>query len=169
MNLAIWISCDTPWWKGLSMARHRQKRPGSRHQRSGRPKRQAIFYAFPSQPESLGETIQLALGDIQTNRQIVGTGLRLRPWPEMPVSGRRLLGEITDQIDRSRLLRAMLRISMQMYRLRSVTRLASSRDFGSHWTLQLLVLRENSNALILDYSASATRRMRITGNWLRPC
>lgn len=83
------------------MARSRRPRSRSRRQRKNRPKRQTVFFAFPSQPESVEESINLALTHLKTAPQIKDTGLRFRPWPDMSVSGRHLLGEITDQIDRS--------------------------------------------------------------------
>ena len=83
------------------MARHRQRRSSTQRQRRNRPKRQAIFYAYPSTPEYLDETIRKALEEVGADRQVAETGLRFRPWPDVAVSGRRLLREITDQIDRS--------------------------------------------------------------------
>ena len=83
------------------MARRRQPRSRTRRQRKSRPKRQAVFFAFPSRPKGVGESVNLALAHLKTAPQIEGTGLRFRPWPDMSVSGRRLLGEITAQIDRS--------------------------------------------------------------------
>ncbi len=83
------------------MARGRQPRSRTRRRRKSRPKRQGVFFAFPSRPESVGESINLALAHLKADPQIKETGLRFHPWPDMSVSGRRLLDEITTQIDRS--------------------------------------------------------------------
>jgi hypothetical protein len=65
------------------------------------PKRQDVFYAYPSKPPALGETIDNGVKALEQRAELRGLGLRFRPWPDLPVGGRRLLGQITDAIDRS--------------------------------------------------------------------
>src|SRR3989304_4482612 len=64
-------------------------------------KRVQVFYAYPSQPPSLGETIEKAIQYLMTAPQIKGERLRLKPWADMSITGRRVIREITQGIDRA--------------------------------------------------------------------
>ncbi len=85
------------------MARRKQGRSRSqtRQPQQHTPKRQNVFYAYPSEPPDLGETITAAIEELKADPQVKGTGLRFRPWPTLPVSGVRLLSQITSSIDSS--------------------------------------------------------------------
>jgi len=63
-------------------------------------KRVDVFYAYPSRPESIGETITNAIADLKRNQVVKDVPIRLRPWPEMPTSGNRIITQITETIDR---------------------------------------------------------------------
>lgn len=71
------------------MARRKQGRSRSqtRQPQQHTPKRQNVFYAYPSEPPDLGETITAAIEELKADPQVKGTGLRFRPWPTLPVSG----------------------------------------------------------------------------------
>jgi hypothetical protein len=64
------------------------------------PKRRDVFFAYPSRPPALGETIAQALDQLKADSVVRLAGLRFRPWPDLAVSGTRLLKQITDSIDR---------------------------------------------------------------------
>lgn len=83
------------------MARSKRSRPGGQRQTPKKPKRRTLFYAYPSRPADPGETILLAIETLRSHEALQGTGLRFRPWPDLPISGQHLLQSITDQIDRS--------------------------------------------------------------------
>ena len=59
------------------------------------------FYAYPARPPALAETLDGAISDLTGTPEIRAANLRFRPWPDMAVSGKRLLREITDNIDRA--------------------------------------------------------------------
>ena len=60
-----------------------------------------VFYAFPGNPASLGETIDQAISSLKLLPTVRGAGVRLRPWPEMQVTGENLVGTILGNIERS--------------------------------------------------------------------
>lgn len=64
------------------------------------PKRIDVFYAYPSQPESIGETIINAIDELRGDRIVKDIRIRLRPWPEASTSGKRIVDQITEFIDR---------------------------------------------------------------------
>ena len=64
-------------------------------------RRQRIFYAFPGDPESVGETISNAIAAFKTNPEITRNSIRFRPWPDMRVGGKHLVETIIQDIDRS--------------------------------------------------------------------
>ena len=59
-----------------------------------------VFYAYPSRPESMGETINNAVAELRGDRVVKDLHIRLRPWPDMPTSGKKIVTEITKTIDR---------------------------------------------------------------------
>lgn len=59
-----------------------------------------VFYAYPARPESLGEVIEAAIRETEVRRDPRSGDVRFRPWSDMSISGRRLLGQITERIDR---------------------------------------------------------------------
>jgi len=60
-----------------------------------------IFFAYPSRPPALGETIKNATEDLEQIPLIQNEAVRFRLWPDLPISGRRLITQITNAIDRS--------------------------------------------------------------------
>jgi len=64
-------------------------------------KRVQVFYAYPSQPPSLGETIGNAIEHLKTFPEIKRQRLHFKPWADISMAGRRLITEITQGIDRS--------------------------------------------------------------------
>lgn len=64
------------------------------------PKRIDVFYAYPSRPESIGETIINAIDELRGDRIVKDIRIRLRPWPEASTSGKRIIDQITEFIDR---------------------------------------------------------------------
>ena len=82
--------------------RHRPRRRTQRPEPEQRaPRRQRAFFGYPSHPPSLGETIDGAIRDLNGSHQLKQHGLRIRPWPELSVSGKRLIDQIVQAIDRS--------------------------------------------------------------------
>lgn len=83
------------------MARKKAARRTNRPQRNRKRKRNArtIFFGYPSQPPSLSETIERALGVIERSPTAKQASLRLTPWPEIPNSGKNLFGQIAKAID----------------------------------------------------------------------
>ena len=63
-------------------------------------KRIHVFYAYPSNPESVGETITKAIGELRADRGLKDLGIEFKPWPELRPSGKRIVTEITEAIDR---------------------------------------------------------------------
>lgn len=59
-----------------------------------------VFYAYPSRPESMGETITNAVAELRGDRVVKDLHIRLRPWPDMRTSGKTIITEITKTIDR---------------------------------------------------------------------
>lgn len=83
------------------MARRRRRRTRASSRQRSRPKRETLFFAYPSNPVDLDETIRAARDDLKHVPEIQDRNLRILLWPDVPISGRALIGEITDQIDRS--------------------------------------------------------------------
>ena len=52
------------------------------------PKRKTVFYAYPSEPPAIGETINAAIDKLKENPEIVENNVRFKPWPELDVSGK---------------------------------------------------------------------------------
>jgi hypothetical protein len=65
--------------------------------------RVTVFYAYPSAPEHLGETITNALSDLKSMRLIKAAAVRFKPWPSLSIGGKRLTSEITQAIDRAQI------------------------------------------------------------------
>lgn len=65
------------------------------------PKRKTVFYAFPGNPPSLGETIGRALKELNNLPPMRKANVRFRPWSEVPVAGRQLIRTILQNIDRA--------------------------------------------------------------------
>ena len=65
------------------------------------PRRQDVFFAFPSRPPALNETINNGIHILERNSELRQAGVRFRPWPDVAVSGTRLLSSITEAINRS--------------------------------------------------------------------
>ena len=65
------------------------------------PKRRDVFFAYPSHPQNLVETIDEATTDLARRPVIKNAGLRFKLWPNMSIAGSRLLSQITDSIDRA--------------------------------------------------------------------
>ena len=63
--------------------------------------RPVVFYGYPSDPPSVGETIETALSVLKGHRDVTRNGVRFKRWPTMPVSGKHLAQTIMKNIDRS--------------------------------------------------------------------
>ena len=79
----------------------RRRRTQSQQPKKRRPKRQRVFFAYPSSPPSLGETIGRSIEDLHATPEISDAALKIRPWPDISISGTRLLTQITEAIHRS--------------------------------------------------------------------
>ena len=60
-----------------------------------------IFYAFPGKPAGLAETIRNAIDGLRSERSIKRDRVRFTPWTDMNVSGKQLINNILENIDRS--------------------------------------------------------------------
>ena len=65
------------------------------------PKRKRVFYAFPSQPLALGETITTAIETLRSRQKSNNDQLTFTPWTDMSVGGRKMVSAILDNIDKS--------------------------------------------------------------------
>ena len=63
-------------------------------------RRTNIFYGYPSQPPTIGEAINAAIGDLKERQDISVNRLRFRPWPTLRASGKVLAQAVIDNIDR---------------------------------------------------------------------
>ena len=83
------------------MARRRRSRSRAARRQRPRTTRKLLFYAYPSHPAYVDETIRAAQEDLKKLPEIREQNVRIRLWPDMSISGRVLVSEITKQIDRS--------------------------------------------------------------------
>ena len=67
------------------------------------PPQVRVFYAYPNDPPSLGETISSALSRLNNASEIKRNNVRFIKWTDNPVSGSRLIRTIMGQIDRSQI------------------------------------------------------------------
>ena len=65
------------------------------------PKSKKIFYAFPSEPAALGETINNALTMLKGHADIKPDRVRFSPWTDLNIGGKPLIDTILTNIDRS--------------------------------------------------------------------
>lgn len=64
-------------------------------------KRINVFYAFPSDPPTIGECIEQAINALKSEPTIRERRIRFRPWTSMAVGGKSLISTITENIRRS--------------------------------------------------------------------
>ena len=67
------------------------------------PPQVRVFYAYPSYPPSIGETISSALSKLKENSDIKRNSVRFIQWTDNAVSGSRLIKAILGQVDRSQI------------------------------------------------------------------
>ena len=67
------------------------------------PPQVRVFYAYPSYPPSVGETIASALSKLNEIRDIRRNSVRFTKWTDNPVSGSRLIKTVLGQVDRSQI------------------------------------------------------------------
>ena len=67
------------------------------------PPQTRVFYAYPSSPPSVGETISSALSRLSDDGEIKRNSIRFRKWTDNPASGSKLIGTILNQIERSQI------------------------------------------------------------------
>ncbi len=67
------------------------------------PSQVRVFYAYPSDPPSIGETISSALSKLNEISDIKRNSVRFTKWTDNPVSGSRLIKTILGQVDRSQI------------------------------------------------------------------
>ena len=65
------------------------------------PKNRRVFYAFPSEPPALRETISNALEMLKDKTEIKRDRIRFVPWTDMSVGGKGLVATILQNIDRA--------------------------------------------------------------------
>ena len=65
------------------------------------PKQVKVFYAYPHEPANVGETITSTIDKLKSNGTLKQNNLRIRPWTDNTVAGKRLITTILDQIDRN--------------------------------------------------------------------
>ena len=63
------------------------------------PKQVRAFYAYPSSPPDVGETISGAISRLKAEGKLKRNNLRFTRWTDNPVSGKRLVSSILTQID----------------------------------------------------------------------
>ncbi len=83
------------------MARRRRSRPQPSRRQGTRTKRATLFYAYPSRPPDVDETITRTLDHLKRISDFRDENIRFRLWPDVPVSGRVLINQITEHIYRS--------------------------------------------------------------------
>ena len=64
-------------------------------------KMKRVFYAYPSNPPSIGETIENSLNKLRTNSTIKTNNVRFYPWTDLSTGGKRLVSNILKDIDRA--------------------------------------------------------------------
>ena len=67
------------------------------------PRRANVFYAYPSSPLTIGETIEQATEGLSKNSDIRKARVRFSTWTDSVVSGKHLWGDIEDRIKRSQI------------------------------------------------------------------
>ncbi len=67
------------------------------------PPQVRVFYAYPSYPPSVGETISSALSKLNEISDIKRNSVRFMKWTDNPVSGSRLIKTVLGQVDRSQI------------------------------------------------------------------
>ena len=67
------------------------------------PPQVRVFYAYPGDPPSVGETISSALSRLNDAKDIRQNSVRFTKWTDNPVSGSRLIRTVLGQIDRSQI------------------------------------------------------------------
>ena len=65
------------------------------------PRRANVFYAYPSSPPAIGETIEQANKGLAQNSEIKKARVRFSTWTDSVVSGKLLWRDIEDRIQRS--------------------------------------------------------------------
>ena len=65
------------------------------------PRRTNVFYAYPSSPLTIGETIEQATKGLAQNSEIKKARVRFSTWTDSVVSGKHLWRDIADRIERS--------------------------------------------------------------------
>ena len=64
------------------------------------PKRVTVFYAYPNDPPSIGESITSALSRLSATEEIKQKNIRFKKWTDNAASGSRLISNVLGQIDR---------------------------------------------------------------------
>ena len=67
------------------------------------PTQVRVFYAYPSYPPSVGETISSALSKLNAISDIKRNSVRFTKWTDNSVSGSRLIKTVLGQVDRSQI------------------------------------------------------------------
>ena len=65
------------------------------------PKQVRVFYAYPNHPPDVGETITSTIAKLKAHSHLKQKNIRIRPWTDNAVSGKRLISAITGQLDRN--------------------------------------------------------------------
>ena len=65
------------------------------------PRRKRVFYAYPSSPPALGETINNALTLLKASPEIKRENVRFTPWSDLRIGGKQLVATILSNIDRA--------------------------------------------------------------------
>lgn len=65
------------------------------------PKQVRVFYAYPHEPPDVAETISSAIKKLQAGGLSKRNNVRITPWSDNMVSGRRLITAILSQVDRA--------------------------------------------------------------------
>ena len=66
-------------------------------------RRVRMFYGFPSQPPTVGETIDHAIQELKTHHEITTNRVRFYPWPAIRSSGANLAQTVINRIDSSQI------------------------------------------------------------------
>ena len=65
------------------------------------PQEKRIFYAYPSTPLTVGETVQSTIERLRSNGELRRNGLRFRTWEDQALSGTNLIKTVLGNIDRA--------------------------------------------------------------------
>ena len=64
-------------------------------------RRTTVFFAYPSSPPALGETLVAAIASLRSSRGIRNANVQFKPWPAIEIAGKQLAATVMQNIDRA--------------------------------------------------------------------